>query len=421
MKNLLVFLSLFPISISISQTQWKEIPLPPTHHQFKFIDFADSLDGVLFSDDGAYVMTTDGGAAWKLDSVSATVIQIKYFGKSKCWVVTDSLTLRYTENGKDWVWRTIPDTFLYPKVIGFASPSKIFLFHSFGIIYSEDGALTWKNNLTWTNWWVPISIDFADSSTGIAGYWLSGPDEDYSLNLSTTNSGTTWDTIGIGKADRISFFNSRSGYIIWSSSAWEFLWSEGGIALTNDGGKTFESTEYWKTNGVTVGYPISGIKYSDGTTFILFTDSGIKQVSGNSYVVTRNDTSALKITTFESVPDNNNWILASYNRFFQSLGIPTEVNHASNLSIPKQFMLSQNYPNPFNPATTIEYELVTEGFVTLVVYDILGRKVAVLTNEKKSPGSYRVSFDASALPTGVYLYRLQAGSFVETRKMIVAK
>ncbi len=89
--------------------------------------------------------------------------------------------------------------------------------------------------------------------------------------------------------------------------------------------------------------------------------------------------------------------------------------------IPIEFNLSQNYPNPFNPITTIKYKIPELNFVTLKVYDVLGREVTILINEEKPIGSYEVEFNATNLPSGVYFYSLQAGSFVETKKMVLMK
>src|SRR5690606_4491548 len=89
--------------------------------------------------------------------------------------------------------------------------------------------------------------------------------------------------------------------------------------------------------------------------------------------------------------------------------------------IPKQYGLYQNYPNPFNPMTTIKYDLPKDGSVTLEIYDILGRKVVTLVNEYKSAGSYNHSFNASKYASGVYIYKLQAGDFVSSKKMILIK
>jgi hypothetical protein len=88
---------------------------------------------------------------------------------------------------------------------------------------------------------------------------------------------------------------------------------------------------------------------------------------------------------------------------------------------PVGFALYQNYPNPFNPSTGIRYRVSGSGIVTLKVYDVLGREVATLVNERKTPGSYSVRFDASGLASGVYFYRLQAGSFAETKKLLLLR
>jgi photosystem II stability/assembly factor-like uncharacterized protein len=90
-----------------------------------------------------------------------------------------------------------------------------------------------------------------------------------------------------------------------------------------------------------------------------------------------------------------------------------------------QFQLSQNYPNPFNPTTSIKYQVESRQYVTLTVYDVLGRLVATLVDREKAPGSYTVTFDGSKLPSGIYLYRLQAGpptgGFTQTRRMVLVK
>ena len=90
------------------------------------------------------------------------------------------------------------------------------------------------------------------------------------------------------------------------------------------------------------------------------------------------------------------------------------------------YNLSQNYPNPFNPSTTIKYEIPDQTrndnvFVQLKVYDVLGREVAILVNKEQSAGNYEVQFNASSLTSGIYLYKLQSGSFVESRKMILIR
>ena len=89
--------------------------------------------------------------------------------------------------------------------------------------------------------------------------------------------------------------------------------------------------------------------------------------------------------------------------------------------VPSEFALSQNYPNPFNPNTTIKYGLPERSFVELKVYDILGREVTTMVNEELDTGFYEIDFNASQLASGIYLYQLKAGSFIETKKMILLK
>jgi len=88
---------------------------------------------------------------------------------------------------------------------------------------------------------------------------------------------------------------------------------------------------------------------------------------------------------------------------------------------PRQFVLAQNFPNPFNPTTTIGYEVPEKQRVKLAVYNVLGQLVATLVDEERSAGRYSVTWDAGRLPSGVYFYRMEAGSFTETKKMAVVK
>ena len=82
---------------------------------------------------------------------------------------------------------------------------------------------------------------------------------------------------------------------------------------------------------------------------------------------------------------------------------------------------NQNYPNLFNPNTIIKYHIPELSFVTVKVYNVLGNEIALLVNGEKPPGKYEVKFDATDLPSAIYFYRLQAGSFVETKKMVLMK
>lgn len=92
-----------------------------------------------------------------------------------------------------------------------------------------------------------------------------------------------------------------------------------------------------------------------------------------------------------------------------------------NSTIKNEYILLQNYPNPFNPTTTIKYSLAVSGRVSLKIYDVLGREVAIIVNEQEEAGTHSIEFDASNLTSGIYFYQIRAGKYSETRKLILQK
>jgi len=102
-------------------------------------------------------------------------------------------------------------------------------------------------------------------------------------------------------------------------------------------------------------------------------------------------------------------------------GIVTSAKDHKETSIPVQLMLTQNYPNPFNPSTTIEFALPQSGFVMLKVYNVLGEEVATLIAGEHPAGTFKATWDASDMPSGVYFYRLSAGEYVETKKAVLMR
>jgi hypothetical protein len=129
------------------------------------------------------------------------------------------------------------------------------------------------------------------------------------------------------------------------------------------------------------------------------------------------DERGITILSYTNASDSTNFTTASIVAAdFSSTSIGQETQ--TNLD---KYNLSQNYPNPFNPTTTINYSLPNSSFVKLVVYNSIGQEIATLVNETIAAGNHNVEFDASNLPSGIYFYKLQAGSFVETKKMILLK
>ena len=106
---------------------------------------------------------------------------------------------------------------------------------------------------------------------------------------------------------------------------------------------------------------------------------------------------------------------------FDAYPVQTPEEGAQNKSLPDDYSVGQNFPNPFNPITKISFAIPEQEFVSVKVFDILGRQIEVLINENKAPGYYAINFNGDKLPSGTYIYEIRAGSFVETKKMILLK
>jgi hypothetical protein len=108
-------------------------------------------------------------------------------------------------------------------------------------------------------------------------------------------------------------------------------------------------------------------------------------------------------------------------RTIADFGTITNVKAQRELAFPETYALEQNYPNPFNPSTTIRYSIPEAGYVSLRVYNLLGQEVAGLIDYEQAAGTYTVRFDGSSLSSGVYLYRIRCGNFVQVHKMMLLK
>lgn len=127
-----------------------------------------------------------------------------------------------------------------------------------------------------------------------------------------------------------------------------------------------------------------------------------------------------KLTITDIFPGSDDGILVGWGIQFNNQTV-TGTENSGITGVPGRFMLYQNYPNPFNPVTTVKYDIAKEGIVKITVYDLLGREVSVPVNEFKKAGYYSFNFDGSGFASGVYFYRIEAGSYVETKKMMLIK
>jgi hypothetical protein len=119
---------------------------------------------------------------------------------------------------------------------------------------------------------------------------------------------------------------------------------------------------------------------------------------------------------------NNGWVVGVGGTILRTTnGGVSFVEEEQISQVPAEFLLSQNYPNPFNPSTKIKYSIPQSSNVVIKVFDILGNEIETLVNKEQSTGTYEITWYAANLPNGIYFYKLQAGNFIETKKMILLK
>ena len=187
----------------------------------------------------------------------------------------------------------------------------------------------------------------------------------------SSNNGTNWTLANSGLPATIIWSLHASGTALFAGT-----WGAG-IFLSTDDGENWTSVNSGLANMITLSFSISGSNLVAGTS----------------------GTGVWKRPLSELL---------------------TSVEGQSH-SLPAVFGLDQNYPNPFNPSTTISFRIPSQSFVTLKVFDALGREVAVLLSRELRPGEYSRKWNTGAAPSGVYFYRLQAGSFSETRNLVLVK
>ena len=161
------------------------------------------------------------------------------------------------------------------------------------------------------------------------------------------------------------------------------------------------------------------VKYNSDEFIKLFRHQGVNLAQNSSHVF-QPVWASLDTMSFRILIDNGNDEVIDDSIFVVNQATGIGDNQGSLIS-PNSYNLAQNYPNPFNPVTTIKYSIPTSEFVTVKVYDVLGNQIETLVDEYKPGGSYEVNFDASNLSSGVYFYKIQAGEYINVKKMILLR
>ncbi len=185
----------------------------------------------------------------------------------------------------------------------------------------------------------------------------------------------------------------------------------------SDGNGYFE-TAYGLSNVCDgVFHTVRGVR--QGNQLRLYVDGKLQQIVSASINPDSNNPINIGRSSYNNGQGYFNGIICNISLWNTGTIITSYYNKIAEL--PSEFALKQNYPNPFNPTTTIQYQIPERCFVSLRIVDALGKEIGELVNEDKNPGSYVVRFNGSNLSSGVYFYQIRAGSFVETKKLLLTK
>jgi len=285
------------------------------------------------------------------------------------------------------------------------------------IIKTTNGGINWLLNYSLPNTYNFTGVFFTDT---IVGYIVGYSNGDTTVFLKTTDGGSSWSsqfstTNPYGNPSSLFFINANTGMA--GSSRYIYKTTDSGLNWFIRSTPTANSINSIYFSSIAIGYGACS-----GGQIIKTTDGG-----DNWYIQYPITTNSLYAIFF--INDNTGYacgfstVLKTTNGGGPPIGIKP-----IGIEVPKTFSLSQNYPNPFNPVTTICYDLPISGYVKLTIFDILGREIKVLINEKQSAGKYEAEWDGSYYTSGIYFYRLevrQAGSstgdFVTTKKMVLLK
>jgi hypothetical protein len=191
----------------------------------------------------------------------------------------------------------------------------------------------------------------------------------------------------------------------------------GDILKTTDGGISWNS----QTSGT--GTLLNSVYFLDEDTGWVVGSGGtiLKTINGGATWETQSSGAQHSLSSIYFIDNNTGWTVGGGGTILKTNDAITQNNEKGYVLNQMEYHLAQNYPNPFNPITIIKYQIPTQSFVTLKVYDVLGNEIETLISEEKPVGSYKCEFYANKFPSGVYFYRLQAGSFVETKKMVLLR
>ena len=425
----ILFLIILLAFISDVQSQWvrQANGLPESWSTGWAIDACDNYNAIISLNSTEYPLykTSDGGNSWTPVDVylpsGNTVIDIEMISPTNYVAVSGSQILVTTNGGSTWGAKfnnsSLTEFFNYVEM--FDENKGIAMGDPVGsapalFVKTTDGGQTWTSvnanyfngNPSGDTW---RRMDFINSNTGYFFPSIMGASN--TKLYKTTTGGATWNYTGLdGYARNLKFYNETIG----------FVYDFGEIQRTTDAGNTWTK---WTTQMTGCGMDF---EFTPGNpNKIWFTDGAelyLSENMGETWIVDptpelNNDDFLFNDIIFTDA--DHGWLLCTSGYLFHYGEVQTDVDE--DYDTPTNFTLNQNYPNPFNPTTVISFQLAESSSTSLRIYNSLGEEIKTLLNNHMSAGLHEIEFNAVDLPSGVYFYKLQAGKFSETKKLLLMK
>ncbi|MCX6134759.1 MAG: YCF48-related protein [Ignavibacteriales bacterium] len=444
--NTLRTTALFLLLISPSLfSQWST-QTSPTVSYLNDVQFVGPQTGYVVVGGGQLLRTTNGGGQWSMQNFSSglSISKLRFISTSVGWGIGSTagkrgVILKTVDGGASWAVQDSSFQNVYPQSVFFVDPQHGWVASSAsspdtaGRIYrTVNGGATWVP-VDLPNIARPNDIYFTDTLTGFAVGQYGGV-------VKSTDGGITWREVyrasysanGTSSMTeplrRVVFADKNNGWAVGGISGVEtkIRTTDGGVTwqISNQtpGGSSLQGLCFTDTkNGWAVGGVVSG------PVILRTTDGGVTW-GRQTHPLASN--TRLVFWSIHMYSADEGWVVGDSGKILKTTngGGSIQVSGITDRDndVPQAFSLSQNYPNPFNPTTVISYELPANSFVTLKIYDLLGREIATVVNEMGTPGVYTARWDGKSdrgesLSSGVYLYELRAGTSVMTRKMVLLR
>ncbi|MBK6538709.1 MAG: T9SS type A sorting domain-containing protein [Ignavibacteria bacterium] len=426
--TLIFFLSL---NFAFSESGWIRQTSFTTSNLF-CVYFINSGTGWACGDSGKVLNTTNGGVNWSIQNstTSLPLYSVMFADANTGWAVGgyddhnplcshNVIVLKTTNGGANWLQQISGIGYLYNDLYvvnnqtAYISNSGVCC-PSFCIASAGSVSKTTNSGLNWTGsiYGASNSIYFLDSDKGWALSYRSSDVPPYiNYIYRTSNAGSNWEVL---RSDTGYYYQYKN--IMFVNDSTGYLYNRSLLKSTN-GGFDWQKTDSISTAGISNHFFINENTgwCCGGSGKIIRTNNGGANWSSQISNTTNSFSSIHFVDAYIG------WIVGSGGIILKTVsGGLTSVNQSSS-SIINSLNLNQNYPNPFNPRTIINYELGITNFVKIKVFDALGKEAATLVNEKQNAGSYSVEFNGEGLPSGIYFYKIEAGDFAETKRMVLLK